>query len=324
MKETVVIYCKNNNTYKTYPIGISLLEIFKDMNVKVNYQVMAARVNRKMEDLHYLVYKPKDIEFIDISSSSGMRTYVRTLSLVLSKAIHDLFPHAAFRLEHPISKGYYCTIEKFGRILLPEDVLKIRARMQEIITLDLPIIREEKQSKEVIQLFRERGQMDKVLLLETLSRPYSHYFELDGYPDFYSGPLLPNTGYLKIFDLIPYYDGMLLRIPHRKNPSVLEEMVPQPKMFEIFKEYIEWNKIMGLSNVGDFNLACKEKRTYNLIKVSEALHEKKIAAIADKIYNSRETTRFVMISGPSSSGKTTFSKRLSVQIMVNGLNQISI
>lgn len=324
MNNHVTIYCKNNATYKTYPVGISLLEIYEDLNVQLKYQVVAARVNKKMEDLHFFVYKPKDIEFIDISTPAGMRTYVRTLSMVLAKAIDDLFPNATFRLAHPISKGYYCTISHSEKSFSPDDIYSIRKRMQELISLDLPIVKQEKQTKEVILLFRERGQMDKVLLLETLSRPYANYFELDGYPDFYNGPLLPGTGYLKIFDLLPFYDGMLLRVPNRENPSVLEEMIPQPQMFEIFKEYIEWNRIMGLSNVGDFNLACRERRTYNLIKISEALHEKKIAAIADQIYNLRETAHFVMISGPSSSGKTTFSKRLSVQLMVNGLNPINI
>lgn len=324
MTKIITIYCKSNNTYKEYSIGTTLLEMIKDLNLPCTNQIVSAKVNYKSEDLNFAVYKPKDIEFVEITSSSGMRVYVRTLCIVLSKALYDLFPQAQLFVEHPLSKGYYCNIKNLGRKLTEDDVKQIKSRMAEIIQKDLPIIRHEKQGDEAIKLFRERNEMDKVVLLETLSRPYAEYYELDGYFDYYNGALLPSTGHLHLFDILPYYDGILMRIPSRTNPTELEEVVPQPKMYEIFKEFIGWNSIMGLSNVGDFNLACKEKKSYDLIKIVEALHEKKIAGIADKLISNLDKTRFVLISGPSSSGKTTFSKRLSIQLRAAGVHPLTI
>jgi len=322
MKDTVTIYCKKRNIYKDYPIGTTLLEILGDMNDCADGQVVAARVNYKTEDLNFAVYKPKDIEFIDIKTSSGMRVYVRTLSIVLAKAIHDLFPTSRMRLEHPLSKGYFCKVTNLGHTITAEDINRIKKRMQSLIDQNIPILRQEKQGEEVIRLFREKNQMDKVLLLETLSRPYAEHYELEGFIDYYSGALLPSTGHLNIFDVIPYFDGLLLQTPNRSNPTELEELVPQPKMYEIFNEFINWNGIMGIDNVGEFNLACREKKAFDLIKIAEALHEKKIAGIADRIINSIDKLRFIMISGPSSSGKTTFSKRLAVQLQVGGISPI--
>lgn len=324
MNKEVTIYCKNTQDYHTYPLGVSLLEIYTDLGINLKYKVVAARVNYKVEDLRFLVYKPKDIEFIDASIPSGMRVYVRSLSMLLARAVSELFPQAVLHIEHPISKGYYCRIEQLSETLTSQTIAKIKERMWQIIKRKEPFVCKEKQTKIVKQIFQNRdNRTNKDSLFETLGDPYSRYFTLGSYADYYTGVLLPSSDYIDMFDLIEYYDGMLLKIPHRENPVMLEDMIFQPKMFEIFKEYLDWNRIMNLKTVGEFNVASKNKQTFNLIKIAEALHEKKVASIADRIQTKGEV-KFVLISGPSSSGKTTFSKRLSVQLMVSGLKPVAI
>ncbi|NLI72154.1 MAG: nucleoside kinase [Bacteroidales bacterium] len=319
MKKTVVIYCKNTKDYHSFPLGTSLLEIYKALNIKLKYQVVAARVNYKVENLNFLIYKPKDIEFIDTGCSSGMRVYVRSLSMVLSKAVSELFPQSVLWIEHPISKGYYCQIENFDQPITPEIVAQIKSKMEEIISRGEPIILEEKRTEQVKKLFQNgRNNTSKDALFNSLGEPYLRYYRIGNFIDYYTSILLPSTDYLDIFDLTPYYDGMLLQVPNRQNPVELEETIPQPKMFEIFKEFLSWNKIMDLKTVGELNKACLNKRAFNLIKIAEALHEKKVAYIADMIHD-RPDVKIILVSGPSSSGKTTFSKRLSVQLMVSGL-----
>lgn len=323
MDKHVTIYCKNTQSYHIYPLGISLIEIYQDLNIKLKYPVMAARVNYKVEDLNFVVYKPKDIEFIDSGTPSGMRVYVRTLSMVLSKAISELFPKAILQIEHPISKGYYCELDNMDQPVTPEVIAQIKERVNLIISQGKRIVCEEKQTKEVKELFVNKAhQNDKIALFETLGNPYFRFFRIDDYIDYYNGVLLPSTDYLGIFDLINYYDGLLLRIPRRENPDELEDAVLSPKMYDIFKEYVGWNKIMKINNVGEFNIACRNNQSFNMIKVSEALHEKKVASIADMISQRAERVKFVLISGPSSSGKTTFSKRLSIQLIVSGLKPV--
>lgn len=324
MEKNVVIYCKNTLDYHSFPLGTSLLEIYNALNINLKYKVVAARVNYKVEDLNFLIYKPKDIEFIDSGCSSGMRVYVRTLSMVLSKAVAELFPKSVIRIEHPISKGYYCQIENFDPPITPEIVTQIKTRMQEIIDSGEAVVLEEKQTEQVKALFRNgRNNTSKDSLFDSLGEPYLRYYRIGDFIDYYTSILLPSTDYLDVFDLIPYYDGMLLQVPNRENPVELEEMVLQPKMFEIFKEFLSWNKIMSLNSVGEFNKASNDNRAFNLIKIAEALHEKKVASIADMIY-ARPDLKLILISGPSSSGKTTFSKRLSVQLMVSGLTPKTI
>jgi uridine kinase len=323
MEKKVTIFCKNSNSYHEVPVGISLYEIFHLLNIKMPFQVMAGKVNNKVQSLDFIVYKPKDIEFIDISTPSGMRVYVRTLSMVMAKAVDELCPNASLHIEHPIAKGYYGVILNNGKCV-DLDLKAIKERMHAIIAANLPIICEEKPTDQVIELFRKKGQKDKVVLLETLGFLYSRYFRIGDFVDYYSSVLLPSTGHLSIFELTPYAEGFLLRIPNRENPLELEEYVDQPAMFNVFKEFIAWNNLMGLRNVGDFNLACKQNRSYTLINVAEALHEKKVANIADMIVQRKNQARFVLISGPSSSGKTTFSKRLSVQLLVAGIKPLVI
>ncbi len=324
MARNITIHYERTCEKHEYPIGTSLLEILNDLDVPNKKHIVSAVANHKSVSLNFELYKSKTIDFIGIESSSGTRVFIRSLSMVLSKALKDLFPKAQLHVEHPLSKGYFCKIKNLATELTPEIVLQIKERMTEIINEDLPIIRYEKSGEEAIELFRERGEMDKVVLLETINQPYIEYYGLNGYVDYYNSPLVPSTGYLKLFDLIPFYDGVLMRTPARSNPDVLEELVPQPKMYEIFKEYISWNAILGISNVGDFNLAYKQKKSYDLIKIAEALHEKKIAGIADQIKQEIDIKRFILISGPSSSGKTTFSKRLSIQLMAMGIQPLII
>lgn len=324
MSNTVTIYCKNTRKYHDFQRGTSLMEILRALNIKLRYPVVAARVNYKVEDLNFYIYKPKDIEFIDMSCSSGMRVYVRTLSMVFSLAVRQLYPDSVLRIMHSISKGYYCRIDHLGPYLTPEDIAAIKRRMNELIGQQLPIFTEEKQVREVKKIFEKQlNGHENLSLFETINTPYVRYFRIGDYVDFYNGVLLPETSYLTLFDLVPYYDGMLLRVPNRDNPDHLEDFEMMPKLYEIFNEFISWNKIMKLNTIGEFNIACRNKQSFDLIKVAEALHEKKVAYIADQI-EARENIRFVLVSGPSSSGKTTFSKRLSVQLMVSGLKPVII
>lgn len=320
------IYCKNKNLSKEFEEGTSLFEIYQGFELNMPYGPVSARVNNKVEDLNFKVYYNKDVEFLDITSASGMRTYVRSLCFILTKAVSELYPNGNILLEHPVSKGYFCKL-CIDRTIGLDDVIRIKQRMQEIIKADLPFIRHEKHTDEIIRLFKERGMDDKVKLLETSGQLYSCYQQLGDTIDSYYGSLVPSTGYIRLFDIVKYYDGLLLRIPNRKNPDKLEEVVKQEKMLDVFQEYHRWNEILGISTVGDLNQACNRGMATDLINVSEALQEKKIVRIADEITNRNENgqrVKLVLISGPSSSGKTTFSKRLSIQLMTNGLRPYPI
>ena len=320
------IYCKNNNSTREFPEGSSLLDIYNGFNLVMPYGPVSAKVNNKVESLDFRVYYNKDIEFLDITSSSGMRTYVRSLFFVLVKAVEELYPQGNISLEHPISKGYFCKLH-IDRTIGLDDVQRIKQKMQEIIAADIPYTRTECHTEKVVRLFEERGMPDKARLLDTYGQLYSYYYQLGDTVDCYYSSLVPSTGYIRLFDIVKYYDGLLLRIPNRENPTKLEEVVKQEKMLEVFQEYHRWNQILGISTVGDLNVACNEGHATDLINVSEALQEKKIAQIADEITHRDQDgkrVKLVLISGPSSSGKTTFSKRLSIQLMTNGLKPYPI
>lgn len=320
------IYCKNNNSTREFPEGSSLLDIYNGFNLVMPYGPVSAKVNNKVESLDFRVYYNKDIEFLDITSSSGMRTYVRSLFFVLVKAVEELYPQGNISLEHPISKGYFCKLH-IDRTIGLDDVQRIKQKMQEIIAADIPYTRTECHTEKVVRLFEERGMPDKARLLDTYGQLYSYYYQLGDTVDCYYSSLVPSTGYIHLFDIVKYYDGLLLRIPNRENPTKLEEVVKQEKMLEVFQEYHRWNQILGISTVGDLNVACNEGHATDLINVSEALQEKKIAQIADEITHRNQDgkrVKLVLISGPSSSGKTTFSKRLSIQLMTNGLKPYPI
>jgi len=328
MEPTITIYCKNTHTYHEVPRGISLIELKDLLHFQLPYPIIAAHVNYKVENLTFRLYKPKDIEFLDASSPSGMRVYVRTLGMVLACAVNELYPKMDLRVEHPISKGYYCTLQwHIDKTTEPEDakeppvvtkemVEAIKQQMLKIIAEDRPIIEEEKQTKEVIRMFAERYNNESSIF-ETLGNPYCRYFRMGDFIDYYTNVLLPSSGYINLFDVEMFKDGLLLRIPNRQNPTVLEDSIQQEKMFSIFQEYNRWNKLLHINNVNDFNIACKDKKSFEMIKLAEALHEKKIAQIADAIAEKRP--KIVFISGPSSSGKTTFSKRLQIQLLVDGI-----
>ncbi len=326
MEATIRIYCKNTRQFYNIPCGTSLLELYRQIGLQLPYPVVAARVNYKMQNLNFLIYKPKDIEFLDTSTSGGMRCYVRTLIMVMSCAIKELNSAYDLRVEHPICKGYYCTIRDPKGTKIEIDaayIAAVKQRMQQIIAEDRPIVTEEKQTKEVIQLFKEREEGDTTLF-ETLGNPYCRYYRMGDYIDYYTGATMPSSGYLNIFELESFNQDILLRIPCRKNPVELESKVAQNKMFNIFTEFKGWNRLLHIRNVGEFNKACKDNRSFEMIKVSEALHEKKVAQIADQIVSLPHRPKFVLISGPSSSGKTTFSMRLRIQLMVNGIQPVVI
>ena len=324
MSETITIYCKNNNTYKDVPIGSSLLDIYTAVGAPLRYRPMNAQVNNKTESLNFRCWQPKDIEFIDYTQLSGLRTYVRSLCHIFSKAVYDIWPTATLNLEHPVSKGYYCVIHN-GKNIDLETIEKIKKRMWELIDADLPFLHKSVRTVDAAVLFRERGMNDKARLIETAGFPYTSYYELEGYINFFYGCLTPSTGYIQLFDLEPYMDGVLLRIPKQTDPMELQPVIKQDKMFEAYKEHLTLQRTVGLDNVGDLNLAIEKGRSQDIILVSEAMQEKQVAKIAEKIADGyKEGIRIVLISGPSSSGKTTFCKRLQVQLTTNLLHPVGI
>ena len=326
----VQIRYKNNNVTKSFPEGTSLLDIYQEFAEEIHlpYPVVSAKVNNVSQGLKFRVFQNRDVEFLDAREGSGHRVYVRSLSFVLYKATQDVFPGSKLFIEHSLCRGYYCNFKKRGgESLSDNDVSSIRKRMQEIIDLDMPFRRTEATNEESIRVFTERGFTDKVKLLETSGQIYSDYYMLGDTVDYYYGPLVPSAGYLKVWGLERYEEGMLLRVPDWNNPLQLAEKVDQPKTFGMFAEKTRWDIIMRLSNAGDVNKAIKRGYASELIQVSEALQEKKIVQIAEEIerrFHSEENPiRIVLITGPSSSGKTTFCKRLSVQLLACGLRPVS-
>ncbi|MBQ8065105.1 MAG: nucleoside kinase [Prevotella sp.] len=325
------IRCKNNNVTKSFPEGTSLLDIYQEFadDIKLPYPVVSAKVNNVSQGLKFRVYQNRDVEFLDAREGSGHRAYVRSLSFVLYKATQDIFPGSKLFIEHSLCRGYYCNYKKRNNEpLTDEDVELLRRRMHEIIDLDMPFRRTEATNEEAIRVFSERGFSDKVKLLETSGQIYSDYYMLGDTVDFYYGPLVPSAGYLQVWELERYEQGLLLRVPDWNNPTVVAEKVDQPKTFEMFAEKTRWDIIMRLSNAGDVNKAIQRGHASELIQVSEALQEKKIVQIAEDINARCEKGKgqnpIVLITGPSSSGKTTFCKRLSIQLLACGLRPISV
>ena len=324
------IRCKNNNVTKSFPEGTSLLDVYQAFadEIQLPYPVVSAKVNNVSQGLKFRLFQNRDVEFLDARGGSGHRVYVRSLSFVLYKATQDIFPGSKLFIEHSLCRGYYCNFKKRNNEpLSDDDVSSLRQRMQEIVDLDIPFRRTEATNEEAIRVFTERGFTDKVKLLETSGQIYSDYYMLGDTVDYYYGPLLPSAGYLKVWDLERYEDGLLLRVPDWNNPLKLAEKVDQPKTFGMFAEKTRWDIIMRLSNAGDVNKAIKRGHASELIQVSEALQEKKIVQIAEEIerrfHREEDPIRLVLITGPSSSGKTTFCKRLSVQLLACGLRPVS-
>ena len=324
------IRCKNNNVTKSFPEGTSLLDVYQEFanEIKLPYPVVSAKVNNASQGLKFRLYQNRDVEFLDAREGSGHRVYVRSLCFVLFKATQDVFPGSKLFIEHTISRGYYCNFKKKNfEPLADGDVERIRERMQEIINLDMPFRRNEATTEEAVRVFAERGLTDKVKLLETSGQIYSDYYTLGDTADYYYGPLVPSAGYLTVWGLEPYHDGMLLRVPDWNNPTVLAEKVDMPKTYGMFAEKTKWDIIMRLSNAGDVNRAILKGYASELIQVSEALQEKKIVQIAEEIdrrfHDEENPVRIALITGPSSSGKTTFCKRLSIQLLACGLRPLS-
>ena len=335
----VQVKCRNNGETLEVAIGTTLQEVYSLSGLQMEYGPICAKVNNKVEGMHYRLYKNKNVEFLDLHNPSGQRTYTRTLFFILCKAAHDLWPNCRVVIDIPVSNGYYVDLTKDktlakkqralgedpanGQEITPDDVRELQQRMQKIIDAKLDIHRFEASTEDAIKMFREMGTHSKVKLLENSGRLYTTYYDIDGYKDYYYGTLLTNTSEVSLFGLDYYYNGILLRIPSREDPSKLGAFVRQDKMFDIFQEHHQWQEILGIRTVGDLNKAISQGHANRLIQISEALQEKKIAEIADQIAR-RKGVRMVLIAGPSSSGKTTTCKRLSVQLAVNGLYPIGI
>ena len=322
---TITIYCKNTSTYKEVPMGASLAEIYTAIGAPLHYRPMNAQVNNRTCSLSFRCWQPKDIEYVDYTSMSGMRTYLRSLCHIFSKAVHDIFPNASLKLEHAVSKGYFCVINNGENPIGEEDIKRIKDRMQDIINADIPFIRRSIHTTDAITLFNEHNMPDKARLIETTGMLYTTYYDLDGYINYFYGSLTPSTGYIHLFDLMPYSGGILLRVPSRKNPMELEPFVRQDKMLNVYKEHLLFQDALDLSNVGDLNMAIKKGKAAGVIMISEALQEKQIAHIADEIAERyADGVRIVLIAGPSSSGKTTTCKRLEIQLATNRLSPVGI
>ncbi len=322
MEKTIFVYCKNDGKDYEVPVGSTLEELFGQTGLTLLHGPINAHVNNKVEGMHYRIYKRKEIEFLDITSPSGLRAYTRTLFFVLCKAVHDLYEKCKVSIDIPVSNGYYVDLN-IGHPVTLDDVGKIRKRMQEIIDAAIPIHRHETTTEEAIRMFSILHTYSKVKLLQSTGSLFTTFYDIGEYYDYYYGSLLTNTSQLYLFGLEKYYDGLLLRLPSRENPEELGELVMQDKMFGIFKEHHAWQNIIGLRTIGDLNEAIANNDTNLLIQVSEALQEKKISKIAEEIAR-KSGIRIVLIAGPSSSGKTTTCKRLSVQLITNGIKPVPI
>ncbi|MBR5814320.1 MAG: nucleoside kinase [Bacteroidaceae bacterium] len=315
----VRIYCKNNGVTKEFESGLTLKEIYDGFGLNMPYGVIAAKVNNVTEGLAKHIYRHKDVEFLDVTTHDGMRMYVRSLLFIFMKAMNEVFPGETVRFENAISKGYYCRMD---RPLTPEELSLVREKMLGIVARDIPFERVECHTADAIEVFASIGRMDKVRLLETYERLYTSYYKLDGYIDSYYNGLVPSTGYIKLFEIENYDDGVLLRVPKRHSPTELEDRVPQEKLHSLFEERLQWHQKMKVETIGDFNKGVRAGFGVDLVNVSEVLQERRLSQIADMIHE--RGSRVVLIAGPSSSGKTTFSKRLSVQLLACGLTPYAI
>ena len=319
--EDLKVFCKNTNEYISIDGGETLIDLYDTIKGRLDLKgdAVCVLVNNKVEDLHYPVFSPKHVEFIDITDNAGYRVFTRSLCMVLYKALNDLYPGKRLCIQHSISNGHYCQIKHEEEFLTPEVIAQLKQRMGEIIDADIKFVRRERLTTDVIEMFRKQGLKDKVRLLEGINQLYTVYYKLDDIIDSFFGPLVPSTGMLKVFDLVPYEKGMLLLGPDRNNLSEVIQWEPQPKLFHAFTDYINFNKIIRLGDVGELNRAIRGGYAPLLINVVEALHNKHFIQIADEItrrYN-QGGARVVLIAGPSSSGKTTSSKRLAIQLITN-------
>jgi uridine kinase len=320
----IEIFCENNNQFKEYPLGITLSEIAEDLNIKTDFPLCGALVNNKVRELSFSVVKPKNIRFFDYSHPDGQRMYIRSLFFMMYVAVKELHPNLRLKIDHAISRGYYCEIEGLDAEFSKNCVDEIKKRMDELVEGDLPFIRQGKQLDKILAEYDESGLDDKVRLYADSGWLYAYIYYLKGHPNYFHGHLLPSTSFVNKFDLEQFNGGMLLRLPSQESFAHLRDFVRQDKLFGIFREYKEWADILGVDDIGKLNSFVKQGREGDVIKISEALHEKKIAAIATMITERKPKVRLVLIAGPSSSGKTTFSKRLAIQLAVCGINSYAI
>jgi uridine kinase len=320
----IEIICTNNQLRREYTRGTTLHEIASDMGIQLRYPILGALVNNKLRELNFEVYKPKTIHFIDYSHPIGYRMYVRSTAFILYAALREMNTGAILKIDHSVSKGWYAEINGEGGPVTDELLDKLRAKMNDIIRADIPFTRNELPTAEAIRLYREYGHAEKAALFETRKEMYTSVYGLGSHINYFYGYLVPSTGFITDFDIQKYFRGFLMRVPERESFKIQPKVALQPKLFKVFREHKKWINILDVNYVGSLNKATSEKRDTDLIKISEALHEKRIARIADKIYKSRDKVRIILISGPSSSGKTTFSKRLSIQLMVLGLRPVQI
>lgn len=320
--KTIEIRCRNNGRVAHFELGVTLSEIYFQMNPQMPLPPVAAKVNNEVVSMSYRLFGNKTIEFIDVTSFAGMRIYTRTLFFILCKAVHDIFPEGNIDIEFPVSNGYYCNL-KIGRPVTEEDVDRLTQQMKDIIASSTPIKRRQRPTEDVVKMFREMGDEKKALLLEGLGRMYTIYCSIGDYNDYFYGPTLTNTQEITTFGLEKYYDGVLLRTPRRDDPTQLGALIKQEKMFEVFNEYHKWQDTMGISTVGELNKVTMHGKSSELILVFEALQEKRLTYIADTIAK-KKGVKIVLIAGPSSSGKTTTCKRLSIQLLTNGIRPVGI
>ncbi len=324
MRRMIAIHCENNDVHGSWELGTSLVEIAADLGIQLDYPLVGALVNNELKELDYNIFKPKRVKFIDVTHPDGMRMVVRSLCFLLHKAVADLYPEAFLRIEHSVSKGFYCEIDELPGPLTDRMVDAIREKMRDLVEQDLPIHRQEVETEEAVRRFTESGMPLKAGLFASRTELYTSIYELGGIIGYYYGYLVPSTGVLNVFDVVPYYNGLLLRFPRADDPDRLEDVVKQDKMFDIFQEHKTWASILNMAYVTNLNDAIDEGRGKEVIRIAEALHEKKVAGLAERIAAESERIRVVLIAGPSSSGKTTFSKRLGVQLKVAGLQPVAI
>lgn len=324
MNNQLKITCINTGSVKPVSKGTTLNQVISTFGVKMDSPILGALVNNELQELTFEVFHPITVQFITIIHPDGMRMYVRGLSFVLYKAVHEHFPDSQLRINHSVSKGVYCKLNNTDIQLSIDDVAAIKQKMQEIVDANLPFIRMEEETEEVIRKFELHGLDDKINIFRHRGRNYSSYYKLDGHIDAFYGFMIPSTGYLRVFDLNSYFKGMLLQVPRKGNPNMVEKLVIQNKLFEIFQEFSQWVKILDVPNISDLNNSCSNGKSEVFIKVSEALHEKKIGQIADVIRSRKERVKIILISGPSSSGKTTFAKRLAIHLIVNGMKPLNL
>ncbi|MDP3431935.1 MAG: nucleoside kinase [Bacteroidota bacterium] len=321
---TIDIYCVNTNTKKSYPLGVTLMEIKDDFKVKLANPIIGALVNNKVKELSFVFVKTKKVEFIDYSHPDGLRLYVRSLFFILYAAVREVFPEVKLKMMHGISRGYYCELVGLNRPITESDIFSIKSEMHQLVELDIPFLKVGLPSAEAVEICRKQNLVFKARLIEQQGDLFSYLYFLGILANYFYGYMVPSTGYLKVFDLVPYYEGLLLRIPNPDKFSEVQPYTKLDKLFGVFQEHKDWAEILNVDNLANLNDSTLNGQSSDIIKISEALHEKKVAEIANVITERKKQVKIIMVAGPSASGKTTFSKRLMVQLAVNGLKPVMI